>query len=165
VQYVRQTRTNYSYVISLFAHHFSCPGITVGGTCLYKCSLIQQLSSLMTSNLVRHVSFMRICDCRIFRLLPHFSQILAKCAYRIFSRLNWHFDGNFNIICVLPISTRFCYLDHLVANRMTPSMCPELRTPMERDGVVGFKQFRTIFPHIQYILRRIFGVYAVRILL
>ena len=32
----------------------------------------------------RHVSFMRICDCRIFGTLPHFSRILAKCAYRIF---------------------------------------------------------------------------------
>jgi len=34
--------------------------------------------------LVRHVSFMRICDCDIFWILPHFSHISAKCIYRIF---------------------------------------------------------------------------------
>ena len=43
-------------------------------------------------------------------------------------------------------SIGFRYLDHLVANRMAPSMCS---TPVERDVVVGFKQFCTIFlPHI-----------------
>ena len=34
--------------------------------------------------LIRHVSFMRICDCCIFCILPHFSHISAKCACRIF---------------------------------------------------------------------------------
>ena len=32
----------------------------------------------------RHVSFIQICDCHIFRILPHFYHISAKCAYRIF---------------------------------------------------------------------------------
>ena len=44
-------------------------------------------------------------------------------------------------VFLLPISIMFRYLDHLVANKMAPSMCP-----VEQDGVVGFKQFCTIFP-------------------
>ena len=32
------------------------------------------------------------CDCRIFRLLPHFS---VKCAYHIFFRIHWHFLTEF----------------------------------------------------------------------
>jgi len=43
----------------------------------------------------KHVSFNRIC-----MRLPRISHISAKCAYRIFSRIKWHFDGNFNIFCV-----------------------------------------------------------------
>jgi len=39
----------------------------------------------------RHVRKTRICDCRIFGTLPHFSHILAKCAYRIFFPHIWHF--------------------------------------------------------------------------
>ena len=46
------------------------------------------------------------------------------------------------------ISIRFLYLDHLVANRMPTSMCPN---PVERDGVVGFKQFCAIFQHISTV--------------
>jgi len=41
--------------------------------------------------LYRHVRKMRICDCRIFGTLSHFSHILAKCAYHIFFRIFWHF--------------------------------------------------------------------------
>jgi len=44
-------------------------------------------------------------------------------------------------VFLLPISIMFRYLNHLVANKMAPSMCP-----VEQDGVVGFKQFCTIFP-------------------
>jgi len=33
---------------------------------------------------IRHVRKTRISDCRVFGTLPHFSHILAKCAYRIF---------------------------------------------------------------------------------
>jgi len=49
-------------------------------------------------------------------------------------------------VFLLPISVRFRYLDQLLANRMAPSC---VRTTVEPDGVVGFKQFCTIiFPHI-----------------
>ena len=52
---------------------------------------VRQMPPLST-----HVSFM---------WLPHISLIAAffskvRTAYRIFFRINWHFDGNFNIICV-----------------------------------------------------------------
>jgi len=43
-------------------------------------------------------------------------------------------------VFLLPNSIRFRYLDHLVANRMAPSMCLD---PLERDWVDGFKQFCT----------------------
>ena len=46
------------------------------------------------SSITRHVSFTRICDCRIFRMLPHFSNISAKCAYSTFFCINWHFRTN-----------------------------------------------------------------------
>ena len=55
---------------------------------LYSSSSFTKLSR---SRIARHVSFMRICDYRIFGTLPHFSHILAKRAYRIFFRINWHF--------------------------------------------------------------------------
>ena len=52
-------------------------------------------------------------------------------------------------VSILPVSIRFRYLNHLVANGMAPSMCPEYSGPLwsvERGGVVGFEQFCTIFP-------------------
>jgi len=48
-----------------------------------------------TALISRHVSFMRICSCRIFCLLPYFLHISAKCADRIFFRINWHFQRQF----------------------------------------------------------------------
>jgi len=38
-----------------------------------------------------------LCEYAIAAL---FSCVSANCAYCIFFRINWHFDGNFNIICV-----------------------------------------------------------------
>jgi len=75
--------------------------------------------------LTRHVSFMRIRDCHIFRILPHFSHISAKCVHRIFFPHKLAFLTAILILLVflLPISIRFRYFDHLVANRMAPSMC------------------------------------------
>ena len=58
---------------------------------------------------------------------------------------------------LLPISIRFCYLDHLVANRMAPSMCPD------PCGTRWGSWFQAILYHISAYFRRIFGVYAVRI--
>ena len=48
-------------------------------------------------------------------------------------------------VFLLPISIRFRYLHYLVAKKWHH---PRVWTPVERDGVVGFKQFCTIFPHI-----------------
>ena len=53
------------------------------------CSVFYRLDALpaaqpTASEHWKHVSFMQICDCHIFRILPHFSHISAKCAYRIF---------------------------------------------------------------------------------
>jgi len=58
---------------------------------------------------------------------PHFSHISAKCAYRIFFPHKLAFLTAILIfyMSLLPISSRFRYLDHLVANRMAPSMCPD----------------------------------------
>jgi len=77
--------------------------------------------------LTRHVSFMRICNCHIFRIMPHFSHnISAKCVHRIFFPHKLAFSTAILILIVflLPIS-------------------------VEWAGVVGFKQFCIIFlPHI-----------------
>jgi len=45
-------------------------------------------------------------------------------------------------VFLLPISIRFHYLDHLVANNMHH---PCVRTPVERDGVVCFEQFYRVY--------------------
>ena len=85
--------------------------------------------------LFRHVSFMRICNCRILRLLPHFY---------IFFPHKLAFSTAILILFVflLPISVRFRYLDHLLANRMAPSMCPD------RCGTRWGSWFQAILYHI-----------------
>jgi len=87
-------------------------------------------TSFIWYNLLRpatRVSFMQIYNCRIFRLLPHFWHISTKCAYGIFFLQKLAFSTAILMLFVflLPISIRFLYLDHLVANRMAPSMCPD----------------------------------------
>ena len=47
----------------------------------------------------RHARKTRICVCRIFGTLPHFSHILAKCAYRIFFLHILAFSVALNILC------------------------------------------------------------------
>ena len=71
--------------------------------------------------------------CRIFRIF---------CI--LFSRRKSTFSTAILTFFVFPspISIRFRYLDHLVANRMAPSMCLHYRG----TRWVGFKQFCTIFP-------------------
>jgi len=87
------------------------------------CSSLEISRTAVASH--RHVNFMHICDCHTDSLIAaFFLHISANCAYRIFFCINWHFRRHFNIICV---SIRFRYLDHLVANRMAPSMCPDSR--------------------------------------
>jgi len=88
-------------------------------------SCVETLRTPIHLLLFRHVSFMWISDCHMFCILPHFSHISAKSAYCMFFHINWHFLTAILILFVflLPISIRFRYLDHLVANRMAPSMC------------------------------------------
>jgi len=64
--------------------------------------------------------YANICDC----ILSHIS---AKCAYRIFFPHNSAFSTAILILLVflLPISISFCYIGHLVSNRMAPSVCPD----------------------------------------
>ena len=98
--------------------------------------------------LTRHVSFMRICNCHIFRILPHFSHISGKCVHRIFfpHKLVFSMAILILIVFLLPISIRFRYLDHLVAHKMAPSRCLD---PCGMSWGSCFKQFCTIFlPHI-----------------
>jgi len=84
-------------------------------------------------------------------LIAAFSHMSTKCAYRIFFLHKLAFLTALLVLFVflleLPISIRFRYLDHLLANRMAPA-----RTPVERDGVVGSSNsvpyFRIFPPHI-----------------
>jgi len=117
------------------------------------CGFQRSRETLFPTRIGVHVSFMRTCDWRILRLLLHLSHISAKCAYRIFFPHKLAFSTAILIlfVSILPVSIRFRYLNHLVANGMAPSMCPEYSGPLwsvERGGVVGFEQFCTIFPHI-----------------
>ena len=50
----------------------------------------------------RHVSFMRICDCHMFHLLPHFFFAYFSKVHvsHIFSAQIGIFDGNFDIVSV-----------------------------------------------------------------
>jgi len=63
-----------------------------------------------------------------FDLFPHFSHISAKCAYRVFFLHKLAFSMAILILVVflLPISIGFRYLDHLIVNRMAPSMWNEM---------------------------------------
>jgi len=100
------------------------------------------LNSNRQPALTRHVSFVRICDCCIFRLLPHFSHVSVKCAYRVFLAHKLAFSTAILMLYSFSISIKFRYLSHLVANTMAPSMC------LDPCGVVRFKQLCTIFSHI-----------------
>ena len=59
-------------------------------------------------------------------LLPHF-RILYKSVHIAYFPLKLAFLTVILVLFVflLPISIRFRYLDHLVANRMAPSVCPD----------------------------------------
>ena len=88
--------------------------------------------SICDSWLSMHASFVRICACRIFSFLPHFSHNSAKCAHHIFSLHNLVFLTAILILFVfiLPIPIRFCYLDRLwsemgqlVSSNSVPYFC------------------------------------------
>jgi len=96
---------------------------------------------------------MRICDCHMFGILPHFSHISAKSIYRVHFPHKLAFSTAFLILFVflLPISIRFRYLD-LVANRLAPSMCPD------PCGMRWGSWFQAILYHISTYFCRVFGV-------
>jgi len=106
------------------------------------CSSLEISRTAVASH--RHVNFMHICDCHTDSLIAaFFLHISANCAYRIFFCINWLFRRHFNIICdfLLGFVTSTIWLP-------TEWHHPCVRIPVERDGVVGFKQFCTVFPHI-----------------
>ena len=107
--------------------------------------------------LARHVSFTRTCDCRISRLLPHISHISAECVYHVFFPHNLAFS---TAILTLFLCFYHLFLLGFVTSTIwlpTERHHPCVRTPVERDGVVGFKQFCTIFPHISAAYRCLCG--------
>jgi len=71
---------------------------------------------------VRHVSFMQICVCHIFRTF----QQSAHIAYFFPHKLAFSTAILILFLFPLPISITFCYLNRLVANRMAPSMWNEM---------------------------------------
>jgi len=75
------------------------------------------------------------------------SFISAKCAYHIFLTHKLAFSTAilcFYCLLLLGFITSTIWLP-------TEWHDPCVRTPVERDGVVGFKQVCTIFPHIWYL--------------
>jgi len=80
-----------------------------------------------TALISRHVSFMRICSCRIFCLLPYFFAYFSKvCRSHILPhKLAFSTAILILFVFLFPISIKFRHLDHLVANRMASSVCPD----------------------------------------
>ena len=74
---------------------------------------------------VRHVSFMRIHDCRIYiaAFFARFSKV--RISHIFLHKLALSMAILILLEFLFPISIRFRYLDHLVANRKAPSMCPD----------------------------------------
>jgi len=111
------------------------------------------------STVFRHVIFKRNMR------LPHISLIAAFFAYFSKVRISHNFPHKMAFstaililfVFLLAISIRFRYLDHLVANRMALSMCPDLR------GMRQGSWFQAVLYHTATYFCRIFGVHAVRI--
>jgi len=108
-----------------------------------------------------------VCQFYAIMRLPHISLIAAFLAYfgkvritRIFSAwidISTAILVLFVFLLRLPISTGFRYFDHLVANRMAPSMCPA-----DPCGTRWGSWFQAILCRISAYFRRIFGDYAIR---
>jgi len=91
-----------------------------------------------TANTVnKTVSFMRICNCCIFQQSAHIAYFPHKLAFSVAILIL--------LVFLLPISITFHYPTIWLP---TEWHHPCVQTPVERDGVVGFKQFCTIFPQI-----------------
>ena len=115
--------------------------IVLGATVTY--DACQQTHTSVHSLLNRHASFTRICNCRIFRLLPHLSHISAKGTSHIFPH---------KLTFSTTILTFFVLLYLFLLGFVTSTIWlptdwhhPCVRTPVERDGVAGFTQFCTTF--------------------
>ena len=65
------------------------------------------------------------CDCRIFRLLSHLFTYFSKMhiSHIFLHKLAFSKAILTLFVFLLSVSIRFCYLDHLIANIMAPSMC------------------------------------------
>jgi len=89
--------------------------------------------------------------------ISHFSHISVECAYRIFFPHKLAFSTSVFILFLflLPISIRFRYLDHLVANRMevASSMC------LNPCGTRWGSWFQAVLRHISAYVRRIYFVF------
>ena len=99
-----------------------------------------------------HMSGMSVmCEYAIAAFFAYFSKV------RISHKVAFSTAILTLFVFLLPISIRLRYLDHLVANRMAPSIYPD------RCGTRCGSWFQAILYHISAHFRRIFGVYAVRI--
>jgi len=70
-----------------------------------------------TSHTTTRVSFVRICDCRIFRWLPHFSHIVHIAYFPHKLAFSTAISILFVFLLGRPISVRFCYQSLLVGCR------------------------------------------------
>ena len=61
-----------------------------------------------------------LCEYAIAAFFAYFSKV---CISHVFPHKLAFLTAILTFVFLLPISIRFCYLDHLVAKRMVPSMC------------------------------------------
>ena len=81
-----------------------------------------------------HFSFMRICNCYIFRLLPHFRTFQRTAHMWYFSCINWHFRQQFEYYLWFYCRSLLC-LGFVTSTIWLPTEWhhPWVRTPVERD--------------------------------
>jgi len=107
---------------------------------------------------VRHVIFMRICDCRIYmHFFAYFSKV--RILHIFLHKMAFSTAIFILFVFLLPISIKFRYLDHLFVNRMAPCMRLDL------CGTRCCSWFPAVLYHTSAYFHRIFGVYAIRIFL
>ena len=111
-----------SHFVLLFEAYDDYQTVALSATITIFTELHPQHSRTHTaiSFITRHVIFMR---------LPHIAKFLgyfgksARIAYFFPRKLAFSTAVLTFFVFLLPISIRFCYLKHLVANRMAPFMC------------------------------------------
>ena len=109
--------------------HHACPlSLSSGSLCLAPTSQRLRLQSRIklcdlidvqnvSTPLRVRVSFVRICDCRIFRRLPHFSHIVHIAYFPHKLAFSTAISILFVSLLGRPISVRFCYQSLLVGCR------------------------------------------------